>query len=97
MLGITTAEEQSKVPCVSNLRIVGMPALAILTRGVYPPLARTVIICFPSAIETLLVIVPVGTGLAVFGAAICKAKYPRTRREAPRMRKNVVFIVALLC
>ena len=39
ILGILTEDEQSKVPFVLNLRIVGMPAFAILFRGVYPPFA----------------------------------------------------------
>ena len=39
ILGIRTAEEQSKVPLVLNLIIVGIPALATLFLGEYPPLA----------------------------------------------------------
>ncbi len=53
MLGITTAEEQSKAPFVFILMMVGTPAFALLTLGEYPPLAVMDTICFPSSMVTL--------------------------------------------
>jgi len=53
-LGIRTEDEQSKVPLVLSLKIVGMPDLAWLIFGAKPPLARSSMTCLPSMIETLL-------------------------------------------
>lgn len=49
--GTVRAEEQSKVPLVWTLMTVGIFALAMVTRGAYPPFALISITCFPSTME----------------------------------------------
>jgi hypothetical protein len=44
-LGRRNEDEQSKVPLVLNLKIVGTPAFATVCLGDYPPLAVISIIC----------------------------------------------------
>lgn len=89
-LGILIAEEQSKVPLVLNLKIVGMPALAVLVLGEYPPLAFISIIWTPSFIVTLFaeVILPP----SVLGLPLVKMKTPPIRTSAMRMAVIVPFI-----
>jgi len=70
-LGIRTDDEQSNVPFVSNRKIVGIPAFAMLLRGWYPPLAWISMICFPSTIVTLLTLI---VCLAVFPLFLVSAK-----------------------
>lgn len=53
-LGILTDEEQSNEPFVLKRTMVGIPALAVESRGEYPPLALISMICLPSTILTLL-------------------------------------------
>ena len=72
ILGILTADEQSKVPAVVIRSIVGMSAFAPVNFGEYPAFTPISTTCFPSTTDTLLT-----------EGATCCALLPREKKTAP--------------
>jgi len=91
-----SVEEQSKVLLVFTRIIVGTLALAIVERGVYPPLATISIICLSFSVETLGLVVCVLAAspyVTVFGPCLEKIIIRITTTTVPNIiRKPFLFI-----
>ena len=90
-LGITRDEEQSIVNFVFICRRVGTSALALVSRGEYPPLASMVIICFPSSVSVTLSVT-----LKAFGfvpAGLLKITTARIMVINARMPGIIIFFI----
>ena len=87
-LGIRTVEEQSNVPLVINLNVVGIPALAMLFLGLNPPLAVISIICWPFTMLTL----SAGATLVVFELPLTSITAPPIMMIEATTEIIVVFI-----
>ncbi len=85
---MTKLAEQSNVPLVFTRNTVGKPAVAVTTRGEYPPFAEMSTYCMPST----MVAVPLAAAPEDF---VASQNAPPTRRVLTTIEMRIGFVIFL--